>query len=116
TAAALFSWQFLLALALMAWRQVRESLLGLPYHASILLPFSFLVIGARFWPELETARRRYFLFFCGAAAAVLGYAWFDEGPHMAAGLAYPVWAGLAALVASLVWRLEPENHICGLAG
>ena len=35
---------------------------------------------------------------------------------MAAGLAYPVWAGLAALVASLVWRLEPESHICGLAG
>ena len=117
TTGALFSWLFLGALAWMIWCQVRGNpLLGLPYHASILLPFSFLAIGARFWPELETAHPRYYLLFCSVAAVVLGYAWLDEGPVLAAHLPYPVWMGLAALVASLVLRLSPENIICGLAG
>ena len=70
----------------------------------------------RFWPELETARPRYYLLFCGVTAAILGYAWLDEGPVMASGLPYPVWMGLALLVASLVWRQVPENIMCGLAG
>jgi len=35
---------------------------------------------------------------------------------MASGLPYPVWVGLALLVASLVWRQVPENIMCGLAG
>jgi hypothetical protein len=75
TAAALFSWQFLAALAWIAWCQIRGNpLLGTPYRANLLLPFSFLAIGARFWPELETARPRYCLLFCGVAAMVLGYA------------------------------------------
>jgi hypothetical protein len=116
TTAALFSWLFLGALAWMIWCQIRGNpLLGLPYRASILLPFSFLAIGARFWPELETARPRYYLLFCSVAAVVLGYAWLDEGSVMAARLPYPVWIGLAALVASLVLRLSPESMICGLA-
>jgi hypothetical protein len=117
TAAALFSLQFLGALAWMVWCQVRGNpLLGMQYRASVLLPFSFLVIGARLWPELETARLRNYIFFCCAAAAVLDYAWLDEGPVMAAGLPFPVWTALTALVASLVWRLFPENVICGLGG
>ena len=117
TAAALFSWQFLAALAWMVWCQIRGNpLLGTLYHASILLPFGFLAIGARFWPQLETVHPRYYLLFCCAAAAVWNYAWLDEGPTMAAGLPYPVWTGLAALVASLVLRQLPENVICGLGG
>lgn len=115
TPAALFSWLFLFALIWMARCQVRGSFLGLSYHASILLPFSFLVIGVRFWPELETANWRYYLFFCGTVAVVMGYAWSAEGPGMAAALPYPVWLGLAALAACLVWRLVPENILCGLA-
>jgi len=66
TAAALFSWMFLGALAWMIWRQIRGNpLLGLPFRASILLPFSFLAIGARLWPELETASPRYYLDWVG---------------------------------------------------
>jgi hypothetical protein len=62
-------------LAWIAWCQIRGNpLLGTPYRANLLLPFSFLAIGARFWPELETARPRYCLLFCGVAAMVLGYA------------------------------------------
>jgi hypothetical protein len=90
--------------------------LGLPYQASILLPFSFLVIGARFWPELATARRRYYLFYCGVAAVVLDYAWLREGPGLAAGLPHPAWVGIVALVVSMVWRVAPETILCGLAG
>jgi hypothetical protein len=117
TATALFSWLFLGALAWMIWRQIRGNpLLGLPFHASILLPFSFLAIGARLWPELETASPRYYLLFCCVLAVVLGYAWLDSGPVTAARVPYAVWMGLAALVASLVLRLSPENVICGLAG
>ena len=117
TAAALFSWLFLGALAWMIWCQIRGNpLLGLPFHASILLPFSFLAIGARFWPALETASPRYYLLFCCVLAVVLGYAWLDDGPVTAARIPYAVWMGLAALVASLVLRLSPENVICGLAG
>ena len=117
TAAALFSWLFLGPLAWMIWCQIRGNpLLGLPFHASILLPFSFLAIGARFWPELETAPPRYYLLFCCVLAVVLGYAWLDNGPVTAARVPYAVWMGLAALVVSLVLRLSPENVICGLAG
>jgi len=115
TPAALFAWQFLFALTWMARCQIRGNFLGLSYHASILLPFSFLVIGARFWPELETANWRYYLFFCGTVVVVMVYAWSDEGPGMAAALPYPVWLGLAAVAACLVWRLVPENILCGLA-
>jgi hypothetical protein len=115
--AALFSWLFLAALTWMVWRQLRGyPLLGSTGHVSILLPFSFLAIGAGFWAELETARPKYYLLFCCIAMAVLGYAWLDEGPILASGIPYAVWTGLAALVASLVWRAAPENVICGLGG
>ena len=117
TAAALFSWMFLGALAWMIWRQIRGNpLLGLPFHASILLPFSFLAIGARFWPELETASPRHYLLFCCVAALVLGYAWLDGGNQTAYGLPFPFWVGLAGLIASLLLRLAPESAICGLGG
>jgi hypothetical protein len=115
TAAALFSWQFLGALAWMIWCQIRGNpLLGASYHASVLLPFSFLVIGTRFWPELEATRLRHYLFFCCVAAFFLGNAWQGQVTLLAAGLPYPAWMALAALVASLVLRLSPENTLCGL--
>jgi len=117
TGAALFSWLFLGASAWMAWLQASgHAMLGSPYRASILLPFGFLAIGARFWPELETARPRHYILFCSAAAVALGYAWTGEGPIAASGLPYPVWTGMAALAASLLWRRTPESAICGLGG
>jgi hypothetical protein len=117
TGAALFSWLFLAALAWMIGRQILGNpALGVPYHASILLPFSFLAIGARFWPELETARLRNYVLFCCVAAVVLGYAWHDEGTQLASGLPFPFWMGLAALAASLLLRLAPEAAISGLGG
>jgi hypothetical protein len=117
TTAALFSWLFLGALAWMILCQIwGNPLLGTPHRASILLPFAFLAIGARFWPELETARPRNYLFFCCAAAVILGNAWNGDTAMSAVALPFPVWTGLAALVASLVWRQVPENVICGLGG
>jgi FtsH-binding integral membrane protein len=117
TPAALFSWLFLGALAWMIWCQIRGNpVLGQPYHASILLPFSFLEIGARLWPELETARRRNYLFFCCALAVVLSNAWNGDVAVSAAGFPYPVWIGLAALVACLLLRVFPENMLCGVGG
>ena len=79
-------------------------------------PSAFLAIGARFWPELETAPPRYYLLFCCVAAVVLGYAWLDEGPAMAARsslprLDRPGGAGCVPGAAPV-----PENIICGLAG
>ena len=117
TGAALFSWMFLAALAWMIVRQLLGNpVLGTPYRASILLPFSFLAIGARFWPELETARLRNYIFFGCVAAVVLGNAWLDEGSNTVYSLPLPLWLGLAALAASLLWRLAPESAICALGG
>ena len=117
TAPALFSWLFLGSLAWLVCCQIRGNpLLGVPYHASILLPFSFLAIGARFWPELETTSPEYYFLFCCAAAVFLGYAWLDQGAILAVHLPYPVGVGLVALVVSQVLRLSPENIVCALAG
>lgn len=117
TAAALFSWQFLAALTWMIWCQIRgNALLGAPYHASVLLPFTFLAIGAWCWPNLATVHWRYYLVFCCGVAVVLGYAWQGEGAALAYNLPYPVWTGIAALAAALALRLSPENMICALGG
>jgi hypothetical protein len=117
TAAALLSWQFLGAAAWMIWCQARGNpLLGAQHRASILLPFIFLAIGARFWPELATARwRSYFLFCCGVTV-VWSYAWYEEGTVWAFGLPYAAWTGIAALLAALVWRRFPGDLIFGVGG
>jgi len=117
TGAALFSWLFLGALAWMTGCQMRGiPMLASAYPASILLPFGFLAMGAGFWEYLETARPRHYILFCCALALALGYAWSGEGPVVTSGLAYPVWTGVAALAASLLWRRTPESALCGLAG
>jgi len=117
TIAALFSLQFLGSLAWMVWGQLRGSaLLGLPYHANILLPLSFLVIGARFWPELDAISFRNYRAFCVAAAIVLGYAWIPAGTNWIPNLPYPAWLGLAVITASLVWKQSPDNMVWALAG
>jgi len=69
----LFSWQFLAALAWMAWCQIRGTRCSHSVQASMLLPFAFLAIGVTFWPQLETAHRGTTSVLRGGAVA-LGYA------------------------------------------
>jgi len=90
--------------------------LGAFDSANKLLPFSFLVIGARFWPEVEKVRLWDYLMFCCAAAVTLGYAWLDEGMILVGGLPYAPWIGAGALVLSLFSRRLPEYIICCLGG
>ena len=114
---ALLSLQFLCALAWMTAAQLSgRTELGEFYSAGKLLPFAFLVIGARFWPEADQVRLSDFLIFCGAAAAVFAYAWLAEGMSFAAGLPYAPWLGATALLVSLFWRRFPEYLICSLGG
>jgi hypothetical protein len=113
----LFALQLLCAFGWMAYAQMRgRPELGQIQYASKLLPFSFLVIGAGFWPDVEKVPKRDYLLFCCAAAAVLGYAWLGEGAQMAAHLAYAPWIGAAALLASLFGLRLPEYLICSLGG
>jgi hypothetical protein len=113
----LFALQLLCAFGWMAYAQMRgRPELGQVQYASKLLPFSFLVIGAGFWPDAEKVPKRDYLFFCCAAAAVLGYAWLGEGVQGAAHLAYAPWIGVAALLASLFRLPLPEYLICSLGG
>ena len=111
------SWQFLAALGWMIVEQLRGiSLLGQPYHADIVLPFGFLVIGSRFWQELDNVTSRNYWFFCQIVAAVLGYAWLDNGMSWIGSLPFPAWLGLVGVLGSLILRQFPENVILGLAG
>ena len=71
------------------------------YSANKLLPFSFLVIGARFWPEVEKVRLLDYVIFCLAAAVSLGYAWLGEGMTLVAGLPYAPWVAAGALLLPL---------------
>jgi hypothetical protein len=117
TPAAMLSLQFLLALSWMIAAQLRgHAELGEFSAASKLLPFAFLVIGARFWPEADEVRLLDFLIFCGATAAILAYAWLPEGMTFAAGLPYAPWLGAAALLVALFWRSFPEYLICSVGG
>jgi hypothetical protein len=113
----LFSLQLLCALAWMTYAQLRgRPELGGFYSASKLMPFSFLVIGARFWPDVEKVRLPDYLTFCSVAAVTLGYAWLDEGMTLAAGLPYAAWVGAVALLVPLFWIRFPEYLICSLGG
>ena len=114
---ALLSVQFLLVVLWMTAAQLRgHPELGEFSAASKLLPFAFLVIGARFWPEADEVRLLDFLIFCGAAAAMLAYAWLTEGMIFVRGLPYAPWLGAAALLAALFWRNFPEYLICSVGG
>jgi len=116
-AGALFAWLFLAALGCMTLRQVRgDPVLGAADHCSILMPLSFLVIGTRFWKELKSAPSQYYVLFCCLALVIFSAAWQSEGSEFASGLPYPVWIGLAVLLAGLLWRLSPENVFCSLGG
>jgi hypothetical protein len=117
TLAGMLSSQFLLALAWMTAAQLRgHAELGEFSAASKLLPFAFLVIGAKFWPEADRVRLLDFLIFCGATAAILAYAWLPEGMTFAAGLPYAPWLGVTALLVALFWRSFPEYLICSVGG
>lgn len=117
SASALLSVPFLLVLLCMTAAQLRgHPELGEFSTASKLLPFVFLVIGANFWPEVEQVRLLDFLTFCVAAAAILAYAWLQEGMTFAASLPYAPWLGIAALLAALFWRRFPEYLICSAGG
>jgi hypothetical protein len=114
---ALLSLQLLCVLAWMTYAQLRgrPELSGF-YSANKLLPFSFLVIGARFWPEVEKVRLLDYAIFCAVAAISLSYAWLGEGMTLVAGLPYAPWVGVAALLVPLVWLRFPEYLICTLGG
>ena len=114
---ALLSLQLLCVLAWMAFAQLRgRPELGGFYSANKLLPFSFLVIGARFWPEVEKVRLLDYVIFCLAAAVSLGYAWLGEGMTLVAGLPYAPWVAAGALLLPLFWVRFPEYLICWLGG
>jgi len=111
------SLQFLCALAWMTCAQLRgRPELGEFESANKLLPFSFLVIGAIFWPKVEKVRLLGYLIFCGCAAVTLGYAWLGEGMILAAGVPYAPWVGAGALLVPLFWLRFPEYLICSLGG
>jgi hypothetical protein len=117
SAPTLLSLQLLCALACMTYSQLRgRPELGGFDFANKLLPFSFLVIGAGFWPEAEKVSLLDYLNFCCAAAITLGYAWLDEGMILVAGMPYAPWFGAAALVLALFLRRLPEYLVCSLFG
>jgi hypothetical protein len=114
---ALLSLQLLCVLAWMTYAQFRgRPELGGFYSANKLLPFSFLVIGARFWPEVEKVRLLDYVMFCLVAAVSLCYAWLGEGMTLVAGLPYAPWVGMGALLVPLFWVRFPEYLICWLGG
>ena len=113
----LFSAQFLCALAWMACCQVRGNpVLGVPYRASDLLPFSFLAMGAWFWPGVEAVRPRAYVMICCCAAAALGIAWLDGAASLVAETPHALWVGAAALAASLAFRRRPAGMAFSLGG
>jgi hypothetical protein len=114
---ALLSLQLFCVLAWMTYAQLRgRPELGGFYSANKLLPFSFLVIGARLWPEVEKVRLLDYVIFCSVAAVSLSYAWLGEGMTLVAGLPFAPWVGVGALLIPLFWLRFPEYLICSLGG
>jgi len=117
TPAMVFSLQLCAASAWAAWAQLRGfALFASSYDTNILLPLCFLVIGVRFWPELESLSLRSYLSFCCLAAIVLGYAWLAQGMIWIGNPPFPAWIACGALAASLVWPQFPENRVWALGG
>jgi hypothetical protein len=86
-ASVLFVAQWSAAIAFMGYQQFRGSpALGLPFYASFLLPFTFLVIGTSFWPAAEKISRARYVAVCCMAAAAFGAVWYDY-----TGTVLPTW-------------------------
>jgi hypothetical protein len=112
-----FSLQLLCALAWMAYTQAHGSpVLGMFYYASDLLPFTFLVIGVRFWPGLESVATRTWVSICLAAAALFGLVWLNGVAVFLAAVPHAAQAGIAALVVSLLFRQRAAGVVLSLAG
>jgi hypothetical protein len=74
----LFSMQLLLAVAYMGYLQKRgTTVLGHHPYVSYLLPFAFLVMGASFWPAIETMTLRIYLLLCSGAAIIFAALWYQ---------------------------------------
>jgi hypothetical protein len=116
-AAVVFSAQFLCALAWMAFTQmVGNPVLGLYYYASDLLPFTYLAIGAWFWPSVESLSRRAWALVCVAAAALFGLVWLDGVIRWLAVIPHAALVGIAAMTLSLALRRRAAGVILALAG
>ena len=112
-----FSATLLGAFAWLAIGQLRgHDMLGSPYHAAILLPFSFLVIGGRFWPKMDRAPLRHYLLFCALLAVALSRSWLFDTGYMDRNAGWFSWLGGAALLASLKLKWMPDAPILALAG
>jgi hypothetical protein len=121
-AAVLFAAQWLLAIGLMGYTQYRGSpaALGLPYYASYLLPFTFLVIGSSFWPAAEKISQARYVLICSIAAVVYGAVWYDYAgltlPTRPAAIRPIVLAGSCLLAAGLVLRRRTAGILLAIAG
>jgi hypothetical protein len=112
----LFSAQFLCALGWMGHTQMSGNPgLGIYYYASFLLPFAFLVIGAWFWPSIESLSTRAWVLVCAAAAALFGLVWLDGVAHLVGATPHAALAGIAALALSLVLRRRASGVVLSLA-
>ena len=119
-ASVLFVAQWSVAIALMGYMQFRGSpALGLPFYASCLLPFTFLVIGTSFWPAAEKIGRAWYVLICCIAAVTFGAAWYDY-----ATLIMPTWqssprqvlVGCCALASGLALRRRTVGILLAIAG
>src|SRR5271157_603363 len=115
-APALFSAQFLCALAWMVYTQMGGNpVLGLYYYASFLLPFTFLLMGVWFWPFIESLSTRAWVLLCAAAATLFGVVWLDGVVLRLAAIPHAALAGIAALVLSLPLRRRASGMVLALA-
>jgi hypothetical protein len=119
-AGVLLAAQLLLVIALMGYMQYRGSpALGLPYYASYMLPFTFLVIGTSFWPAAEKISQARYVLICCIAAVTFGVVWYDY-----ATLILPTWqssirlvlVGGCLLALGLALRQRTVGILAALAG
>src|SRR5215471_17542375 len=114
-AVALFSIQLLALVAIYLYLQPLR-LLGLPFYASYLLPFAFLVIGASFWQAAAQVSQRTYLLICGAAVGVFGTIWYDYAGDWTPMRTAAIWLGAAALAAALLPLPRPLGLVLAVAG
>jgi len=119
-ASVLFLAQCLGAIGLMGYMQFRGSpALGLPFYASYLLPFTFLVIGTSFWPAAEKISQARYVLICCIAAVTFGVVWYDY-----ATLILPTWqaalrqvlVGGCLLALGLALRQRTVGILAAIAG
>jgi hypothetical protein len=90
--------------------------LGTFYYASFLMPFSFLVIGAWFWPAVDAISIRDYVLICCFSAAALSMCWIGEFVIYLSSSPLVVGIGCAALAASLALRRRPAGMTFSLMG